>query len=198
MNTKYLDSDAMIALRPLELLHVLLHNIHVHQRDHHFPPLSLSPPPALSDSPSLQHSQDDYTLRLYTPSQRKGVKRLGFPSRNSTCILQVIVTRMAGKLTVPEIALENGANFHAGFQSNQEWVNGPTQQPQSTHQQDGPQKTMVVFNDDRSDIYDWQLMVVFDAKEVFSCNKEGLWRLLVRMTFYVCFVLSLNFIVLFL
>ena len=79
MNTKYLDSDSMIALRPLELFHVLLHNIPIHQRDRHFP-LSLSPPLALSDSPSLLHSQDDHTLRLYTPGQRKGVKRLGFLS----------------------------------------------------------------------------------------------------------------------
>ena len=115
MNTNYLDSDAMIALRPLELLHVLLHNLPIHYRDHHFPPLSLSPPPSLSNSPSLQHSQDNYTLQIYTLGERKGVKRLGFLSRHSTCGLQVTVTRMAGKLTVPEIVLEHGANFHAGL-----------------------------------------------------------------------------------
>ena len=115
MSTKYLDNDATITLRPLELLHVLLHNIPVHQRDHHFPPLSLSPPLALFDSPSLQHSQDDYTLQLYTLGQRKGVKRIVFISLHSTCRLQVIVTRMVGKLIVPDIALENGTNFHAGL-----------------------------------------------------------------------------------
>ena len=49
----------------------------------------------------------------------------------------------------------------------------------------------------RMDRYDRYQMVVFDAKEVFAYNKEGLWRLLVRTTSYVCFVLSFNFIVLF-
>ena len=108
MNTKYLDSGLYNFFTCFFTIFLFIRGIAIS-------PLSLSPPLALSDSPSLQHSQDDYTLRLYTPGQRKGVKRLGFLSRHSTCGLQVKVTRMAGKLIVPEIVLENGANFHAGL-----------------------------------------------------------------------------------